>query len=146
MGTYINGALTTSEKIVYEGKISLWALLPEIILGLVLLPIFGIGLLFWAAAAIKYYSTEIAITSKRVIAKFGFISRTTIEINILKVESIQVNQGILGRIFNFGSIIVSGAGNPQAPVSGISSPLNFRRAFLDAQENGGAQVSATAQA
>jgi len=74
---------------------------------------------------------------KRVIAKFGLISRSTIEINLQKIESIQVNQGILGRIFNFGSIVVSGAGNPQAPIPGISSPLEFRRSFIDTQESNG---------
>jgi uncharacterized membrane protein YdbT with pleckstrin-like domain len=49
-----------------------------------------------------------------VIAKFGFISRSTVELNIHKIESIQVDQGIFGRLFNFSSIIVAGAGNPQA--------------------------------
>ncbi|WP_217475242.1 PH domain-containing protein [Stutzerimonas stutzeri] len=134
MGSYVESALTQGEKVIYEGKTSLWSLLPLILLGLLTLGIFGLGLLFWIAAAIRYFSTELAITNKRVIAKFGFISRTTIEINIQKIESIQVNQGILGRIFNFGSIVVSGAGNPQAPVPGISSPLNFRREFLNTQE------------
>lgn len=134
MGSYVESALTKGEKVIYEGKISLWSLLPLMLLGLLTLGLFGLGLIFWIAAAIRYLSTELAITNKRVIAKFGFISRTTIEINIQKIESIQVNQGILGRIFNFGSIVVSGAGNPQAPVPGISSPLNFRREFLNAQE------------
>ncbi|MGL5359519.1 MAG: PH domain-containing protein [Shewanella sp.] len=134
MGSYVESALTKGEKVIYEGKTSLWSLLPMVLLGLLTLGFFGLGLVLWIAAAIRYFSTELAITNKRVIAKFGFISRTTIEINIQKIESIQVNQGILGRIFNFGSIVVSGAGNPQAPVPGISSPLNFRREFLNTQE------------
>jgi uncharacterized membrane protein YdbT with pleckstrin-like domain len=134
MGSYVDSALTKGEHVIYQGKTSVWSLLPRIILGFIFLGLFGLGLLFWIDAAIKYLTTELAITNKRVIAKFGLISRTTIEINLQKIESIQVNQGILGRIFNFGSVIVSGAGNPQAPVPGISSPLNFRRAFLDAQE------------
>ena len=75
-----------------------------------------------------------AFTNKRVIAKFGFISRKTIELNISKVESIQVNQGILGRIFNYGTLIVSGAGNPQAPIPGISDPMAFRRSFMESQD------------
>jgi uncharacterized membrane protein YdbT with pleckstrin-like domain len=134
MGSYVDSALTKGEHVIYQGKTSIWSLLPRIILGFIFLALFGLGLLFWIDAAIKYFTTELAITNKRVIAKFGLISRTTIEINLQKIESIQVNQGILGRIFNFGSVIVSGAGNPQAPVPGISSPLNFRRAFLEAQE------------
>lgn len=135
MGSYVQSALTNGEQIAYEGKVSLWSLAPLFIIGLLLLPFWGIGLLFWISAAIKYFTTELAITNKRVIAKFGLISRTTIEINIQKIESIQVNQGILGRIFNFGSIVVAGAGNPQAPVLGISNPLQFRREFIETQEN-----------
>ncbi|MDP3088977.1 MAG: PH domain-containing protein [Methylotenera sp.] len=57
-----------------------------------------------------------------------------LKLNIAKVESIQVNQGILGRIFNYGTLIVSGAGNPQAPIPGISNPMGFRRAFMESQD------------
>lgn len=134
MARYIEGALTKGEKVVYTGKVSVWSLAPALLLGLIFLSFYGIGLLFWAAAAIKYFTTELAITNKRVIAKFGLISRSTIEINLQRIESIQVHQGILGRIFNFGSIVVSGAGNPQAPIPGISNPLQFRREFVDTQE------------
>ena len=137
MGSYVEGALTKGEQVVHQGKVSIWSLVPLIPLGLVFLMFWGLGLLFWIAAAIKYFTTELAITNKRVIAKFGLISRSTIEINLQKIESIQVNQSIIGRIFNFGSIVVSGAGNPQAPIPGISSPLQFRRSFVDTQESNG---------
>lgn len=122
---------------VHQGKVSIWSLAALLLLGLIFLAFYGLGLLFWIAAAIRYFTTELAITNKRVIAKFGLISRSTIEINLQKIESIQINQGILGRIFNFGSIVVSGAGNPQAPIPGISNPLQFRRAFVDTQESNG---------
>ena len=137
MASYVEGVLTKGEQVVYQGKVSIWSLAPLLLLGLIFLAFNGLGLLFLAAAAIRYFTTELAITNKRVIAKFGLISRSTIEINLQKIESIQVNQGILGRIFNFGSIVVSGAGNPQAPIPGISSPLQFRRAFVDTQESNG---------
>ncbi|MGB4882907.1 MAG: PH domain-containing protein [Neisseria sp.] len=135
MASYVEGALTKGEQVIYQGKVSIWSLSPLIIIGLILFFVWGLGLLFWIAAAIKYFTTELAITNKRVIAKFGLVSRSTIEINLQKIESIQVNQGILGRILNYGSIVVSGAGNPQAPIPGISSPLQFRRAFVDTQES-----------
>ena len=135
MASYVEGALTKGEQVVYQGKVSVWSLSPLIFLGIIFLLAWGFGIIFWVAAAIRYFTTELAITNKRVIAKFGLISRSTIEINLQKIESIQVNQGILGRIFNYGSIVVSGAGNPQAPIPGISSPLQFRRAFVDTQEN-----------
>lgn len=135
METYLESAHTRGEQVIHQGKISLWSLSPYLLLGLVFLPIFGLGLVFWAAAAIRYWTTELAVTNKRVIAKSGFISRSTVEINLHKVESIQVNQNIFGRMLNFGSIIVSGAGNPQAPITGISDPLAFRRACVEAQDS-----------
>lgn len=137
MASYVESVLTKGEKVIYKGKVSIWSLAPSLLLGLILLSFYGVGLLFWAAAAIKYLTTELVITNKRVIAKFGLISRSTIEINLQRIESIQVNQGILGRIFNFGSIVISGTGNPQAPIPGISNPLQFRRKFVDTQESNG---------
>ena len=133
MASYIEGALIKDEKIVYTGRVSLWSLAPLIILGLLTIWI-GIGFIFWVIAFIRYKTTELAFTNKRVIAKFGFISRHTVELNISKVESIQVKQGILGRIFNFGTLVISGAGNPQAPIPGISEPMTFRRAFMESQD------------
>lgn len=133
MASYIEGALIKDEKVIYKGNVSLWSLAPLIVLGLLTIWI-GIGLIFWLVAFIRYKTTELAFTNKRVIAKFGFISRQTVELNISKVESIQVNQGILGRIFNFGTLVISGSGNPQAPIPGISEPMAFRRAFMESQD------------
>lgn len=134
MASYIENALIKDEKIIYTGNVSLWSLAPLIVLGFLLIAAFGLGLIFWIVAFIRYKTTELAFTNKRVIAKFGFISRQTIELNITKVESIQVNQGILGRIFDYGTLVVSGAGNPQAPIPGISNPMGFRRAFMESQD------------
>lgn len=134
MTSYVEDALVKDERIIHVGHISLWSLSHLIALGVLLLPAFGLGLIFLVMAYIRYKTTELAITSKRVIAKFGFISRRTVEINISKVESIQVDQGILGRLFDFGTLLVSGAGDPQAPIPGISEPMAFRRAFIEAQE------------
>lgn len=135
MASYIEGALIKDEKVMYIGHISLWSLSHLLALGLLTLPLFGLGLVLWLMAYIQYKTTELAITNKRVIAKFGFISRKTIELNIARVESIQVNQGVAGRIFNFGTLVISGAGNPQAPIPGISDPMSFRRAFMEAQDS-----------
>ena len=134
MAGYIQRVLSQDEEITYEAKLSLWSMLPQILLGIILLPLLGIGLIFLVGVYLKYISTELAITNKRVIAKFGFIRRSTIEINLRKIESIQVDQGIIGRIFDYGSLVVSGAGNPQAPIPGISNPLAFRQAFVGTQE------------
>ena len=136
MASYVENTLIKDEKIIYEGRVSLWSLLPMFLVGLILLLFAFIGLLFWFVALIRYFTTELAFTNKRVIAKFGFISRKTIELNLQKVESLQVNQGVLGRIFNFGTLVISGAGNPQAPIPGISNPMTFRRSFMEYQDQG----------
>lgn len=133
--SYIDGTLIKDEKVIFTGNISLWSLSPLIFFGFIFLAAYGLGLILFLTAYIRYKTTELAFTNKRVVAKFGFISRRTIEININKIESIQVDQSILGRIFNYGTLVISGAGNPQAPIPGISDPMSFRRAFMQAQSN-----------
>ena len=134
MASYIEGTLIKDEKIIYIGNISLWTQAPLIALGFLFLIAFGLGLIFWLVAYVRYKTTELAFTNKRVIAKSGFIRRQTIEINIAKVESIQVQQDILGRLFNYGTLAIGGAGESQAPIVGISNPMEFRRAFMEAQD------------
>lgn len=134
MASYIEGTLIKDEKLIYVGNISLWTLSPLLLLGSLLLFVYGLGLIVFLIAFIRYKTTELAFTNKRVVAKFGFISRQTVEINISKVESIQVHQNIMGRIFNYGTLVIAGAGEPQAPISGISNPMGFRRAFMEAQD------------
>lgn len=141
MGRYVESNLLNDEKIEYEGKTSIAAQIPMLLLGTLLLPFFGVGLLCYAIVAIRYYTTELAITNKRVIAKFGLIRRSTVEMNITKVESLQVHQSILGRIFNFGDLIISGAGNPKAPIPGVSDPITFRKRFFEIQEASGLRGS-----
>lgn len=134
MASYLEAALDRDERVVYQGHISLWSMWRPIALGIVLLPAFGIGLFFLGVAYVRYKTTELAITSKRVIVKAGFVRRRTIEINVGRVESIQVDQDILGRLFDFGTLIIAGAGSPQAPIVGVSEPMEFRKACTHAQD------------
>ncbi len=134
MASYVEGTLIKDEKIVYTGRVSIWSMAPLIILGIPMLFLFGLGLVLWLVAFIRYKTTELAFTNRRVIAKFGFISRQTVELNVSKVESVQVRQGMLGRIFNYGTLVIAGAGAPQAPIPGISDPMGFRRAFMESQD------------
>lgn len=134
MSSYVEGALVKDERIVHSGHISLWSMWHLIALGIVLLPAVGLGLIFLIMAYVRYQSTELAVTTKRVIVKHGFIRRQTVEINMNKVESIQVDQGVLGRVFDFGTLIISGTGTSHAPITGVSAPMDFRKAFIEAQE------------
>jgi uncharacterized membrane protein YdbT with pleckstrin-like domain len=129
--SYIDDSLIEGEKLVHRARVSWWSQFGLIVLGIVLLVVV-IGLFFLIAAWINVRSTEIAITSKRVIAKFGFIKRDTVEINLDKVEALRVEQGFFGRMLNFGTIFMSGAGTSVAPMKNIADPLVFRRKFMEA--------------
>ncbi len=136
MSSYVEGALVKDEKVVHIGHISLWSLWHLIAVGVLLLPAFGLGLIFLVIAYVRYKSVELAVTTKRVIVKHGFVRRQTVEINLNKVESVQVEQGLLGRVFNFGTLIISGTGTSHAPLTGIAEPMGFRKAFIEAQDGG----------
>lgn len=151
---YINEVITPNETLVVYAKTHGFIYARTVIWGLCAIVAFGIlyalnwmnlwylsliplapALYYFIQAWVYSYSTELAVTDKRVIAKFGFIRRQTIELKHSKVESLQVNQGILGRIFNFGSIKIIGSGGTTAPIPYIKDPLTFRSAALTQEEN-----------
>jgi uncharacterized membrane protein YdbT with pleckstrin-like domain len=86
----------------------------------------AIGALALLKAFIRRWTTEIAVTSKRVIYKTGLIRRLTSEISVDKIETVLVDQSVIGRILNFGTVIVRGTGGGLEPVHDIARPLEFR--------------------
>lgn len=133
MGTYVEENLIKDEKLVYTGRLSPWGFTGRIVIGILTAPLI-IGLFVLIGVWIWMRTTELAITSKRLIIKTGLISRETIELNLGKVESLQVSQGIWGRMLDFGSIQVNGTGTSHAPIHGVSNPLEFRRQFMETQD------------
>jgi uncharacterized membrane protein YdbT with pleckstrin-like domain len=93
-----------------------------------LLALFGLILLL--RAWFEQWTTEIAVTSKRVIYKTGFISRSTTEMNMEKVESVAVDQNLWGRIFGYGTIGVRGTGVGMEELRRIADPLKLRNAIV----------------
>jgi uncharacterized membrane protein YdbT with pleckstrin-like domain len=129
--SYIDDSLVEGEQILHRARISWWSQFGLLLLGVVLLVVvIGLGFLIWAW--IKVRSTEIAITNRRVIVKLGFVKRHTVEINLEKVEALKVEQGFWGRMLNYGTIFISGAGTSVAPIADIADPLVFRRKFMEA--------------
>jgi uncharacterized membrane protein YdbT with pleckstrin-like domain len=99
----------------------------------------AVGALFLLFAILKLFaewlrrmSTEIAVTDRRVIYKRGLVRRYTIEINNDKIESVDVDQTVLGRIFNFGTVVIRGTGSVVEPLRNIDDPLHFR-SFITAR-------------
>ena len=146
--SYIQTTLTPDETVRYTAKLSQWYFLPFCIYGvffiwlglffieekilLIALGFFVCGLIIFSWVAVQFMSTEIAVTNKRVLCKIGFISRNTTEIALGKVESVDVDQGIIGRIMGYGSVRVFGTGTNMALMKGIDDPLNFRAAVMEA--------------
>ena len=75
-------------------------------------------------------TTEIVVTDKRIIHKTGWIGRRTQEMNMTKVETVDVNQGIIGRIFGFGDVQIVGTGASWEPLRFVASPLELRNAIM----------------
>jgi uncharacterized membrane protein YdbT with pleckstrin-like domain len=78
--------------------------------------------------------TELVITNKRLIAKFGLLSTQSIEIRLEKIESVRVGQSLIGRMLNYGDIVVTGTGSTFDPIRNIASPLAFRTALNQAMD------------
>ncbi len=129
--SYIDDSLVPGETLIHRARVSWWSQFPLVFLGVLTLVI-AVGLIFLIWAWIRVNSTELAITNRRVIAKFGFVKRHTVEINLDKVKALRVEQGLMGRLLNFGTIYISGAGTSVAPLPNIADPLVFRRKFMEA--------------
>jgi len=92
----------------------------------------ALALLVWPFIARR--STELAITDKRLIAKYGVLSTHSIEIRFDKIETVRVSQGIFGRLLNYGDIVVTGTGSTFDPIRNIGSAMRFRTALNDAMD------------
>ena len=137
MASYVDSVVTPGEQVLHQGRLSAWSQFWLWVVGLLLLVV-GVGLLFWIAAWVRMRTTELAVTNRRVIAKFGLIRRDTIEIQVGRIESVQVHQGVMGRLLGYGNVVFSGAGTPQVKIDDLADPLGFRSAVLRAQEAAGA--------
>ncbi|MDB5733743.1 MAG: putative Permease of the major facilitator superfamily [Alphaproteobacteria bacterium] len=145
MADYVDSNLLPNEQVVYRTQLhSIIYLSPALIVlaGIVLsfhvgpmggLAVLGVGLLALLAAWIRQWSSEFAVTNRRVIIKTGWISRRTIELNMSKVESVEVAQDIVARLLGYGTIMVIGTGGTREPFSLINDPLGFRRAVQSQQ-------------
>ena len=85
------------------------------------------GILLAAIVGVK--TSELVITDRRVLIKVGFIRRHTFEMFISKIESVAVYQGMMGRIFNYGTVEIRGTGGSAESFATIAAPLQFRDAI-----------------
>jgi uncharacterized membrane protein YdbT with pleckstrin-like domain len=154
MGRYIDEILQPGEKVLYSTNAHWIFYLPAIAAWIVALALLilsstvgvvapALVLVGWAAAAViavaaLYFtikawfhrlSTETDVTDRRVVHKTGFINRRTFEMSLDKVESVDVNQSVMGRILNYGDVTILGVGEGKQTIATIASPLAFRSAI-----------------
>lgn len=135
---YIESNLLADEKLVYKARlhgIIFVKPIALIVLGVVFLliqPIIGslvvvIGVVAVIPPLVDYLSSEFGVTNKRVIIKIGILRRRTVELLLRQVEAISVDQSVLGRMLDFGSVTLTGTGGVRELFHNISAPLEFRR-------------------
>ena len=100
--------------------------LRTVLLGLSLL-LFLVGGVQLLRAWLRRISTEIIVTNRRIILKTGLVGRQSIEMNLDKVESVLVNQGVLGRMLDYGALVIRGVGAGLEPVANVAAPLEFHK-------------------
>ena len=89
-----------------------------------------VGLLAFLAVAIRRHTTEIVVTDRRVIFKRGVLSRYTVEMNVSKIETVDVEQGLGARLLGYGTVLIRGTGSGFEPLRGVGYPLAIRNAII----------------
>jgi uncharacterized membrane protein YdbT with pleckstrin-like domain len=144
---YVERVLQPGETVRHTAAIHWIVYWPGVLFAMAALAVWGYGALndhgniFWQVVAgllgivalfllvpewFTWWTTEIAVTDRRIIYKQGFIRRSTVEMHMDKVESVDVDQSILGRIFDYGDVIVKGTGTGFEPLTTIAAPLELR--------------------
>jgi len=90
---------------------------------------FVLALVLLVVTWLRCRGTEIVVTDKRVLYKHGIVTRHTVEMNLSKVESIDVEQGVIGRMLNFGTVLIRGTGETLEPLRQVVAPLALRNAI-----------------
>ena len=136
---YINSTLNKNETVLGHATISNWSMAHGYALAIltsafalltpvaIVLPLIILGTLYLIRK-----TTEMAVTNRRVIIKTGLISRSTTELRLAKVESVSLDQGIEGRILNYGNVVVTGSGSSKIVMKNARDPLAFRAAIEEA--------------
>ena len=122
---YIEQSLGTNERVVAKAHFHWWYSF-KAWAALILLFWCVIGIVIFFQMMIRKWTTEIAVTDRRVIFKRGLIRRHTVEMNMQKVESVDVDQTLLGRLFDYGNVSIRGTGSSFETLHMIDSPLKLR--------------------
>lgn len=138
--SYLKHVLQPGETVRYQGSVHWILYLPPIFLSVIGVvaaatgPVglmiaagcFAIALILALRAWFIRWTTEIAVTNLRVIYAQGFIQRRSVEVNMDKIESVDVDQSVLGRLLNYGNVTIHGTGTTLEPLRNVDRPIEFR--------------------
>ena len=131
MMRYTQQVLRAGEEVIAVGKFH-WLYSVAAYLWLVVLGVFLIGILIFLVMMIRKWTTEIVVTTDRLIYKTGWIARHAEEISLTRIEEVALTQTVMGRIFGYGSLRISGTGTSVIHLPSIlSDPVEFRRALAE---------------
>jgi uncharacterized membrane protein YdbT with pleckstrin-like domain len=125
--SYIEDSLSAGEKVERLFKLHWFAWVPMWIWIILGVPTIGITWFIALYEFLRLRFTEQGVTNKRVILKTGIISRKTEEMKLTSIETVELDQGIWGRIFGFGTIKVTGRGISDVVYKGIDDPMAVKR-------------------
>ena len=160
--SYIDGNLLDGEQVVYRTRLHwLQFLGPMLFIVAVLLPLdwvlasstwrgyawipLAVGALLLLGAIVKRQSSDFAVTNKRVMMKVGVFHTRSIELLLHKIEAIAVEQSLMGRIFGYGDIVITGSGGTKEAFAQIQSPLTFRNAVQSVTDTASAPAQPLAR-
>ena len=124
---YVEKSLSKEEVVLENFKFH-WIVKFQIFFLILISPLtFGISLIAAIYRIVELLTTEQALTNKRIIFKSGFIARKTEEINLNRVETIEIEQGIVGRILGYGNVKITGTGTGLVMFKWIVNPLETRK-------------------
>jgi uncharacterized membrane protein YdbT with pleckstrin-like domain len=86
-----------------------------------------VAVICMVAGVVKRNATEMVVTDKRVVLKVGFLKRNSFELLLQKVESIDVQESVMGRVLGFGTVVVDGTGGSSEPFDKVAHPIEFRK-------------------
>ncbi len=155
---YIDNNLIEGETVIYQARLHWVLFLKPMLLSLIFVAI-AVALFYFASDSIDSGNTllmqriggvlillaiipivvgvfrrsarEYAVTNKRVVMQTGVMGRMTEEVFLNKIESIGVDQTVLGRMFGFGTVTIRGTGGSFGPFERVSAPLELRRQIQD---------------
>jgi uncharacterized membrane protein YdbT with pleckstrin-like domain len=138
--SYVDEHLLPGERVVHRARLHPIIFAPGAVITIGSLPLIAmsdtrtlglggllIGLLALAQAYVNSVTSEFAVTTTRLVFKIGWLSRKTIELQLAKVEGLTVDQPLLGRALDYGTLVVSGTGGTKEPFAHIQAPIVFRK-------------------